>query len=235
MTPTSVDTSGADQTLSFSVDATDDLSGIRASDSWVSVRGPDGIERVWTDLSKVSGTDVDGTFTGSVALPRYSPQGQYTLALKLVDQAGNERIYESSELIDGAMTGSFSQTGIGDTTAPQLTSFVRSPATTDTREAAQTLNVTIGATDALAGIDIGNSKVIIRDPNGRIDSTNAIVASGTNTYKSSPVLRRGSAPGIWKIDVVLYDRAGNVTELNSFALNQLGYQSTFQNLGISGS
>ena len=61
----------------------------------------------------------------------------------------------------------------------------------------------IGATDALAGIDIGNSKVIIRDPNGRIDSTNAIVASGTNTYKASPVLRRGSAPGIWKIDVLL--------------------------------
>lgn len=235
MTPSSVDTSGADRDLLFSVSATDDLSGVDASSSTISVVGPNGLERVSTDLTKVSGSDTDGGFTGEVTLPRYSAQGAYTLKLTLVDQAGNERTYESSELVDGGMTGGFDQLGAGDTAAPQLTAFSRDPATTDTREGSQGLTVTIGATDALSGLDLTRSKILIRDPNGRIDSTNSILPTGTNTFRATPTLVRGSAPGIWKIDVVLYDKAGNKTVLDSAALGQLGYQATFQNLGVSGS
>ncbi|CAN5530267.1 hypothetical protein BH10ACT11_BH10ACT11_02690 [soil metagenome] len=234
MSPPSVDTSTGSQTLHFTVKATDDLAGIDAGQSYVDVITPAGKEQAYTYLSLTSGTATDGTLTGDAILPRYSAQGTYTLELLLVDQAGNEDLVSSSVLIGKGFTGSFQQTGVGDTTGPLLGSFTRSPATTDTREGSQTLSISITATDNLSGVDAANSRVVVRDPNGVIDSSTPLTDKGGNVYTAAPTLARGAAPGIWKIDLVLYDKALNASEFSSSQLSQLGFQSTFQNLAVQG-
>ena len=101
-------------------------------DSRVEIFSPAGQPRGEDASSLVSGTASDGTFEATITVPRFSPQGTWTVRVVLADNAGNEEAWTSQELIAATFPGGFDQTAVGDDEAPVLTAFALDPAQADT-------------------------------------------------------------------------------------------------------
>ena len=119
------------------------------------VHAPAGTPTFADGLQLTSGDDLDGTYSASITLPRYSAQGTWTVEVKLVDQAGNQIVADQRPARRApACPHGFQQTGAGDTAgARAVTAFVTSPTTIDTSGAARVVNFDFDATDDLAGVD----------------------------------------------------------------------------------
>ncbi len=233
--PHSIDTSTAPAAIGFDLTATDDLAGIDQAASMVVVNGPGGQQAIETSLQLVSGTPTNGAYHASVTIPRYSPQGTWTVGLLLVDAAANETLLTPAEL---GPDGSFTQTGPGDAALPTLTAFNRTPAQINTAQSAQRVDVTLAATDALSGIDATASKIVFTDSVNQPGGERALTrTSGTpedGTYSASITIPRGSATGTWKIRLELVDQAGNIDVFNSTDLAAAGFPGTFENVAGGG-
>ena len=115
ITPSSVDTSLQSQTITVTVHAVDDLSGVSngvaTAASQVVMRGPSGAHHARATLSidhRTAGDALDATFVVAVTLPRWSEQGVWTVeGVTLVDQVGNQRSLTAPGV-------TFTQVGIGD-------------------------------------------------------------------------------------------------------------------------
>jgi hypothetical protein len=85
LSPTTVDTSTSGQTVDVSVRLTDDLSGVTTATAYLSLPSA-GINYNSPRLQLVSGTDLDGVYEGSIALPRFAPPGTYQLRIAIQDR-----------------------------------------------------------------------------------------------------------------------------------------------------
>ena len=92
-----------------------------------------------------------------MTFPRFSAAGTWIVGYVLVsDQTANHREYLGAPFgrtdLDGFGLSSLSVTSISDTTAPTLLAIDFEPKAIDTSASAQTVVVTIHATDDLAGV-----------------------------------------------------------------------------------
>ena len=102
ISPSSVDTSLQSATITVSVHAVDDLSGVSdgvaKAASQVVLRGPSGAHHARATLSvdhRTGGNPLDATFVVAVTLPRWSEQGTWTVeSATLIDQVGNRQIVD---------------------------------------------------------------------------------------------------------------------------------------------
>ena len=95
--PTHVDTTDGPQTVTYTVRATDNLSGI-----WGHVSAylkSNGVGTPHSEaLVRISGTALNGVYQGSVELPQGSVNGNWTAAISISDQAGNSVYFEEPDL-----------------------------------------------------------------------------------------------------------------------------------------
>jgi serine protease len=85
LSPATVDTSTSGQSVDVSVRLTDDLSGIATATAYLSLPSA-GINYNSPRLALASGTDLDGTYEGTIALPRFAPAGTYLLRISIQDR-----------------------------------------------------------------------------------------------------------------------------------------------------
>jgi hypothetical protein len=224
--PGSVDTSLAAGSVTVSVHAVDDLSGVSdgvsMAASQVVLRGPSGAHHARATLSvdhRTAGDSSNATFVVTVPLPRWSEQGVWTVeGVTLVDQVGNQQTSTAPGI-------TFTQTGVGDTSAPQIRSFSLSARTIDVRSAAGVMVVQARIVDDLSGAADGlvdsASSVVFESPSGRQRMTALFGASqrvGGNSvdgnYSVTVTVAAHAEPGVWRMtDAWPIDKAGNVGHL----------------------
>jgi uncharacterized protein YfaS (alpha-2-macroglobulin family) len=232
--PSTIDTSAASRNVDFDLHATDDLSGVDPASSSVIVHSPSGTTTLSAPLQFVSGTATNGDYHATITVPRYAAQGTWTVEVRLVDNVTYVNQVTSAQLAVLSFPNSFNQTGLGDSTAPQLTAFDLSPSITNTSSSGATVNFTLTATDDLSGVDTAASKIVVYDPINQPVAPVSLVSAGGNNYTASLVLPQGSAAGTYKVEVRLVDAAGNQRVTTSSELVAAGYLGSFENIGTGG-
>ena len=247
ISPTTIDTSTAPQTITVTATITDDHSGNAAS--LIEFRSPSGqYANAWLDPAhRVSGTPQNGNYAYTMTIPQDAEHGTWTVQnLNLTDQVGNNRNLDTthfaalgyaSGFTNGGLTETPPPSGAGDSTAPSLTAFAISPTTIDTSTGAQAITITATITDDLTGN--ANSNGIFRSPSGEyasvnFDSTHRTSGTAQNgTYTATVTLPQASEQGTWTLqDLILNDQVGNSQYLNTTQIANLGYPTTFQQTGV---
>ena len=105
----------------------------------------------------MSGTAQDGVYEYAMTVPQGAEGGTWTVTtLWLYDQLGNMRFLNTAALQAAGYPTSFTNSGAGDTTAPEARSFEFSvPVMVDASDADQTITVRARITDA--GVGAGGS------------------------------------------------------------------------------
>ena len=217
----SVDTSTGPQPVTLSVHAADDFSGVAALQLSLTGSG-----RAYTGLAKLeAGTRLNGTWSATLTLPQGSPQGTYAIGAAVVDEAGNSRSYNYSELAILGL-GSILQKGPGTPPQPPplVTAVAASPSSVATCPQAESVTVTVAASDAPAGIS--TLHVQLTGPASQQVSGYATLQEGTaqsGTWSAVLTLPAYSAQGEWGLTVQARDGAGNETYLTPSELELRGY------------
>jgi hypothetical protein len=119
LTPTEFDTSSTNQIITFEAVISDDLSGVCSEDDclwdgvqvgfpiWPLLNSTLSTQYVSFDVTRTSGDDMSGTYTGTATVPRWAKTGIWELTLMVWDKVGNRYDYtpqELSDLPDGSAT-----------------------------------------------------------------------------------------------------------------------------------
>src|SRR5258706_183860 len=149
--PMAVDTTTSSATVTVTAQVTDNLSGVAAVD--VDFVSPSGTQAGGCGMSLISGTNLNGTYQGTVGIPIYSEAGTWTVFYVYVaDNINNNRTYHSSDLTALGFPTQLHVTSNQDLTPPALTSFTFSPMAVDTTTRSATVTGTAQVTDNLSGV-----------------------------------------------------------------------------------
>ncbi|MGZ4791129.1 MAG: DUF7743 domain-containing protein [Ilumatobacteraceae bacterium] len=232
----SIDTSTSEQTITLTARLTDDYSGVNVA--YIQFFNSAGQVRVAPIFSSglQSGTALDGIYTGTLTMPKYSASGTWYVDVVTVrDNAGNSGMQVRSELAARGLSWSFEQVGPGDGTAPVLKELSWTPITINTANAAQQITVTARATDDLVGLGSTWSVPIVafHSPSGQYLSVYLSQrVAGTaldGTYSGVLTVPALSESGVWTVSVELWDDLVNVRSYLSSDIAALGLPTTFTN------
>ena len=235
VSPTTIDTSLTNQTLTFSVRITDDASGVSAgttaAPSQITMRGPTGSHTVSTTFGtaqRVSGSSLDGVYASSTTIPRWSEQGVWTVqSLVVRDNVGNARTLLAPDLVGATFQTMFTQTGPGDIVSPRFRAFTITPSSVDTSTGAALLVFRARLTDDISGVAMGvadtPSEALFRSPSGDQEVIAQFGSqqrtSGTQFdgwYEYAVTLPPGSEQGIWTLVYARpVDAAHNASTMNA--------------------
>lgn len=255
--PTVIDTSTNSQAVLLTVRLSDDLSGITAAGPGMPsqarasamFRSPVGglsasVAGVYFDASmRVSGDELDGVYTNSLILPRYTHAGNWTLiAFDVADAVGNHKQMSFTELRSLGFPTQFTVQGVDDRIPPSIVSATFSPNKVDTSISNQPVIVTVHLRDDLAGMDGSMSlssymqcsiSFVSPSKEQRVGTyfAPAMRASGNQydgVYTNTLWLPRYSGPGTWSLDSLsLSDAAGNRQTIDLAGALDLGLQVDF--------
>jgi uncharacterized protein YjdB len=122
----------------------------------------------------------------------------------------------------------------GDQSAPRLTSFSFAPAALDITSKPDTMRVTLGISDPVAGV--GRMFAFAHSPSGKgfgINSCARVSGTDTNgTWRCEIILPVGAEPGTYTFrEVLVEDQLGNRRSYSDADLRAAGYATTFQVTG----
>jgi hypothetical protein len=223
-TPGAVNTTSAAKTVAFTAHATDDISGVRSIS--VFARGPAILHAATIRLHRASGTPVDGTWTGTMTIPRWQATSTWGVEqVNLVDRVNNSSSYDYGDLGTAGFKRNLAVTSGSDDTAPSLAGFSRSPSSVDVRTSNKTVSVTVHAKDAGSGV--AAVSVTFDTFYGFPATAQLHLASGTHkdgVWKgSATVFRCRSQPGPAPASLRLTDAARNVRDVSAGALASRGF------------
>lgn len=231
-----VDTSAGDTSVVVRLEAWDP-SGIGSIS--LQIDGPAG---PWQHLELEGDPGPHSALQTSIDVPSTTPVGDYRLAsLTIGDKKGNARTLSATE-IKGAGYGSELAVFAGpDEEGPELTSLSLSTTEVDTSSGPATVDISVGATDALSGVNDTHVAVVL--PNwepGPLELTGhmgpevpPVDGSRHNGIWSQQIsLVQHAMPGYYKINgVYLSDLAGNTSHYKRQELEELGFPLEFLQAG----
>jgi len=214
---TSVDTRTGAAKLRVTVQATDARSGVFSRiDASALVSFGSHAYSAEGQLTRVSGDSRDGTYVGSITIPRYVGAGthRWRLSLDLIDHSDNDRSVPWWALRQKHQPYSFLVVSKTDASKPRLASLAVTPASVDARTADKKVGVTMRATDSGSGV--AAEWVTFTSPSGYLTSTSYEGEQSTpdshGRLSAKAVVPQCSEPGVWKLNVGIVDAAGNVTD-----------------------
>jgi hypothetical protein len=232
ISPASIDTTSADASVTFTADVSDDLSGVDSVA--IDTTSPANPGSTGYELRTLaSGTQQAGQFADTFKFPQYSTPGQHVINGVIVkDRAGNKAIYSADDLAAMGFPTSFEQTGVTDTTKPQLARLVVTPTAVNTANENREIKFTVTATDDLSGVDMVGVGMVW--PTGLGSGSGSRPGSGTDlrvTWAGSLWLPRYAPHGEYPIWIELADRAGNDAFYDSNQLAAMGFTSAVEQTG----
>ena len=237
--PSAVNTSAADRIVTVTLGASDDLSGVDFNCYYycyyaVYLNSPSGKQYqglVDYSVTNVSGTPLNGVWTGQITMPRYSEPGTWQVNfLSLKDSANNFTYLSAAQLQSMGLPSTITVTSSpSDTTPPQVSSLSFGPNFIDTTMGAQSVTVTLGLTDNLSGLQYG--WVYFTSPSGNqtqyayFSSYNRIAGTALNgTYQYTFNMPQYSEAGTWRVSYVYaYDNDNNSVFLSTAQLQAVGF------------
>ncbi|MBP7146548.1 MAG: hypothetical protein KBD01_03315 [Acidobacteria bacterium] len=211
--PASVNTTSNSASVTCTMIWTDDLAGVESSTC--QLRSADALQsESCTATTPTSGTPLNGTYTCTVTLPRYSRSGSWSVAsVSATDEVGNDALFTTLDLMMRGFPTTLIVTSDPDTVAPQLGAFTFSPTSVDVRSASKTVTCTMPVTDAKSGVDVASC--IFGSPSEsqfQVCSASA-PTSGTRTngtFQCTVTIPRYSEQGTWVVEYVqLIDMVNN--------------------------
>ncbi len=247
VSPSSIDTSLASANITFTVHIADDLSGASVGSpsppSQIVMQGPSGTQLVQASFGagqRVSGSSLDGVYATTIAVPRYSEQGTWSvLSLAVNDNAGNSRTYGVTDLVGPTFAATFQQVGIGDINAPRVEQFAIAPTIVDTSTGPASVTFLARLTDNLAGVASGvadsPTQATFTSPSGTQQVTASFglaqLTSGTNLdgwYAFQATLPYGAEDGTWMLSSARpVDSAHNAAVYDANSWTALGLAASF--------
>jgi len=254
-TPTTVDASASNQLVQFTARLKDNLSGIIGEPGQPAVAyaqatfaSPSKSQHAgvgFRALDRLSGDVLDGVYSGTMVLPRFSEPGVWRFeSAAVVDAASNREQVDLPEALKRGFPTELTVTGLGDTQPPRVVGFALSATNINPTFEEQSITVTMRITDDLSGIlatpvapfySFGNASFTFASPSkGQYAAAylnSAMRISGDEldgTYAVPIALPRYSEAGVWTLqDIQLADAAGNQTRLDLSDALALGVATEF--------
>jgi hypothetical protein len=207
-TPTSINTTLADQNVTCNMTVTDDLSGVTAATcTFVSPTFQQ--TRTCTATTPTSGTPTAGVFSCVIAFPRYSPAGTWTAQVTLGDAVGNSQTVFPQFM---ALPYQLAVTSDPDTLPPAVTNLGFTPTSVNVSAAGQNVTCNMTVTDLKSGVDVAICS--FQAPNSDQTQGCAAITPTTGTRNSGVFsctfqMPRYSDAGGWTAGAFLSDRVGN--------------------------
>lgn len=226
ISPTTVNTTAASQTVTVTAHITDNLSGLAsASIAFKSPSGQRTTERA--TFSKVSGTATDGIYEATVTFKRFIAPGPWKVSnLHMVDNVENEISLSPRRLEAKGFPDTVQVESIEDEAPPALAGFSISPSSVNVVSSSQSVTVSAHITDDLSGV--ASASVQFESPSGKQVTANAEFSkvSGTETdgmYEATVTFNQFIQSGTWKVrGVDLRDNVGNEAVVTAAQLESKG-------------
>ncbi len=232
ISPPSVSTCEAAQTVTVDVHASDGVSGVASVRALLS--GPGGRQIAADAAPLPGGSSQDEHWSAALTLPAHARQGAWSLSLQAVDVAGNPIYLSSDQLAGLGFDGAVQQTCAGDVTAPQVAGVTISPTSVDTSTGAQTVTVDVHATDDISGVASINATLSAGSQ--QVSAPATLQPEGTpldGTWRATLTLPRYAQQGAWALSLSASDGAGNATSLSASQLGALGLPDSIAQTGIA--
>lgn len=226
-TPAAVNLSGSPVTVTGTISAADNLSGLYLA--YIAFYSPSGQQRV--DCYPVPGDPDSGTpLNGS-----YFCSGQFTPGMEtgawrvqfveLRDRAGNARYYTTQQLTGMGLPTVVTVSAASDLTPPSFTGLTLSPLSISTGSAAAWITGAVTASDS--GTGLRQAVVALFSPTGqqRVDCITSVWPAGTAAaaMPCNGLFPQNSESGAWEVRFVeVSDHAGNTATIMKAALAQMG-------------
>lgn len=235
----SINTSSGPQNLVLTLRLTDNLSGVDLSRLFTTtliLASPTGQQHQYvpyTELQLTSGNSLNGVYQVTHAFPQHSEAGTWSIIqVQLVDNAGNYAFLFGTDLQAPGLANQFTVIDSQpDFSPPQLVSLSFSPLVIDTSAGSQSVTVTMGITDNLAGADFSYDNynfygVEFSSPSRlqyRYATFFTLAGPATNgTWTGTAFFPQYSEVGSWAARIALKDSPSNRTELSTSQLQARG-------------
>lgn len=238
-----VDTTNGAQSITVTLDATDDLSGVNYLYVYLRTTAtsqPGSTTNVYCYVGHLeSGTRTDGTFSGTCTFPQYTQSGTwFAYQVYAYDMVGNNRYYYDGGNPLTFISGTISVASPSSPSAgssPLLLSLSMSPASVDASSAAQTIGVDAHIT-APSSLSYGYAQIY--DPTFRqyvnVFFYPSYRVSGSATdgvYHATLTIPRYSRTGNWRWNgAYLVDSTNAYTSYSSgtYALDHIYFNGIYQ-------
>jgi hypothetical protein len=224
--PSHFDTQSAAQTISVTVTISDSQSGVASVNWGLSMPGSAQPGRA-APLVRITGDPFNGTYVGSIVMPKGSQTGVWLANLGMTDVAGNGVILYTADLEPLFGLGSASVTNdaaTSDIEAPEATAFSLSASRVDTDDADQTVSLTVTLRDDFSGIDQVMAHTFPLSTGQPQMTFYLHRISGDDlcaVYSGAATLPKGSRGGAWGVLLWATDHATNTLSLYPDALAAL--------------
>lgn len=238
--PKFVDVTTDDAEVHFTVEATDDLSGIQQIE--VTFRSPSFGQSVNGSLWIWSSGELHVQDSGVITIPKFSEAGDWEVShISLRDQTGNNQYIDSFTLQSLGLPSTLGVTsGVQDSTPPEITSLSFEPAVIDVSSGPQSITFTIGLSDSPAGVTFDCNPYCylgfdLVSPSGNqrqseVD-TNFTQVSGTaenGIWQVTVTLPQYAEAGVWNLGrLIVRDKAGNEDFVDQSRLHAKGFATAF--------
>ncbi len=254
MSPSPVDVSSGDQTVTVSMRVTDSQTGANPTScnctfQSLQVVSPSGRQDriiINARFQRVSGTPQDGMWQGTFLMPHLSEPGVWRVnTLFLYDEAGNSAFFNAAKLSANGGTPTLTViSSPSDTTSPTITALNFTPGFINTSAGTQTVTVTLNAADDLSGLDFQPDDpqygptlgygVVLTSPSGNQARYSGYffpfqLQAGTvfnGVWTGSMTFPRFSEAGTYQVQLTAKDRVRNKTTLSQQNLNAMGLTAT---------
>ena len=227
LSKTTLDTRTGAAKLRLTVHAKDAASGVLSHiDASATVRAGSQAFSAGGVLKRVHGDSHNGTYVGSITIPRFVGAGTHgwRLGLDLADHSDNDRSLQWWNLRKAHQPYSFRVTSKTDASKPTLTGLVVSPAAIDARTADKKIHVTMQGSDTGSGVS--GEWVSFTSPSGYVTATSfegeQTTPDAHGRLVAEAVVPQCSEPGVWRLEVGIIDKAGNFTDYTWRQLKALG-------------
>jgi len=232
--PKTVDVSAGAAVVTVTVTVTDALSGMAGGAGYASFVSPSQQQHAgaWFDFKNPkSGDTHNGVFQGTLTMPQHSEGGTWQLSFVAIgDSVGNNAVYDTAALAArGLPTGLLVEPEPGDVTSPALVSLDFSPRIVDANTSAAQVTVTLGATDDLSGLGIG--QLILESPSQEqvagvwFDFRTPVSGDAYDgVFQGTLTIPQYSEGGTWQVRLVaIGDRVGNMSVYYAAELGARGF------------
>jgi hypothetical protein len=231
-----VNVTGAPQTVSVTAHITDNLSGV--SGASIVFRSPSGKRVTETaTFSKGSGSETDGMWEAKVTFKRYIEPGPWKVAaLHMVDDVENGITLAARRLQAKGLPETIQVESVEDEEPPKLAGLSLSSSTVNVAAAPQTVTVSAHITDNLSGFNHGS--ITFESPSGKQVTAEGSFTklSGSETdgsYEAAVTFERFIQSGSWKVRAVkLVDNVGNQADLSASQLEAKGLPASVKVVSV---
>lgn len=221
--PGEIDLASEQRTVSFVVEASDDISGVEEVTVEFSPSGNGGSK---SETFRKIGNSV-ASLSGSIDLGKNPSTGIWNAKVSLKDGAGNQSNYSSAELSTKNFPSTLEVKDTKDIISPVLTSFQISPAKIDLSSPAQSVEYRLSAADNLSGIDeITIAFIHLRGGGNKVERLSKI--NKTNYEITGWIDFKNAKEGEWLIEVQLSDNQKNSKTYTKDELSANGFSSLFE-------